>query len=56
MQNLKNTIDHKLAELDNLEATTTRGGYWFLIPLALYLFDNRQQFLKGMAAGIHDFQ
>ena len=43
-------------EIDADEVKSINGGYWFLIPLAIYLYDNRDKFLEGVTAGINDFQ
>jgi hypothetical protein len=37
------------------EETTTNGGYWWLLPLSIYLYDNREKVKSGIKKGINDF-
>jgi hypothetical protein len=56
---MKNTLKvHTFGvdELKSAEIKSIDGGYWFLIPLGIYLYDNRAQFLQGVYDGIKDFR
>ena len=56
MKNTLNTNTLGVEELNSTDATSIDGGWWFLVPLAIYLYDNRAKFAAGVSDGLKDFQ
>ncbi|MGC4232746.1 MAG: hypothetical protein QM594_07185 [Niabella sp.] len=45
----------ELLPIPENEKATINGGYWWLLPLAIYLYDNREKVKSGVKKGINDF-
>ena len=56
MENMSKAHTFCVEEIDADEVKSINGGYWFLIALGIYLYDNRATFLEGVYVGIKDFQ
>ncbi|WP_268122026.1 hypothetical protein [Roseivirga pacifica] len=51
---MKTIQEMGVQEIDSRELNDTSGGYFFLIPVGIYLLDQRDRFVSGMKKAAKD--